>query len=55
MMVSKGHLTIDPKYKKLITSSRTAYAVELNLKKDQTSYNDLPDGLLLGLKAYQIE
>ena len=40
---------------KLLTSLRTAYAEELNLKKEQTSYNDLLDGLRLGLKAYKIE
>jgi hypothetical protein len=40
-LVSKGFLAIDPKYEKLITSLRTAYAEELNLKKDVTSYDDL--------------
>jgi hypothetical protein len=37
---------------KLITSLRTAYAEELNLKKDIVSYSDLLDGLRLALKAY---
>jgi Terminase large subunit, T4likevirus-type, N-terminal len=54
-VISKGYLAIDPKYEKLLTSLRTAYANELSLVKDQTSYNDLLDGLRLGLKAYQIE
>ena len=54
-VVSKGYLAIDSKYDKLLTSLRTAYANELTLDKDQTSYNDLLDGLRLGLKAYQIE
>lgn len=40
--------------KKQITSLRTTYAEELNLKKDQTSYSDLLDGLRLALKGYQI-
>lgn len=54
-VVSKKYLAIDPKYDKLLTSLRTAYANELTLDKDQTLYNDLLDGLRLGLKAYQIE
>lgn len=36
------------------TSLRTAYAEELNLKKEQTSYSDLLDGLRLSLKGYNI-
>jgi hypothetical protein len=51
-LVSKGFLAIDPKYDKLITSLRTAYAEELNLKKDIGSYSYLLDGLRLALKAY---
>ena len=51
-LVSKSFLAIDPKYNKLITSLRTAYAEELNLKKDIGSYSDLLDGLRLALKAY---
>ncbi len=53
-VISKGYLAIDPKYDKLLISLRTAYANELSLDKDQTSYSDLLDGLRLGLKAYQI-
>jgi hypothetical protein len=53
-MVSKQYLAIDPKYDKLIISLRTAYAEELSLKKDQTSYDDLLDALRLSLKAYSI-
>jgi hypothetical protein len=45
---------IDPKYDKLITSLRTAYANELSLYKDQTSYNDLLDALRLSLKGYSM-
>ncbi|HTH22660.1 MAG TPA: hypothetical protein VL854_10620 [Nitrososphaeraceae archaeon] len=37
------------------TSLRTAYAVELNLKKDQTSYDDLLDAIRLALNGYNIE
>ena len=54
-MVSKGYLAIDQKYSEVITVMRTAYANELSLDKQQTSYDDLIDGLRLGLKAYQIE
>ncbi len=54
-IVSKGYLAIDPKYDKLLTSLRTAYAEELNLKKEQTSYDDLLDALRLALKGYNIE
>jgi hypothetical protein len=54
-VVSKGYLAIDPKYDKLLTSLRTAYASELDLDKEQTSYNDLLDGLRLALKAYNFE
>jgi len=55
VMVNKGYLAIPQKYEKLITSLRTAYASEYSLNKDQTSYNDLLDGLRLSLKAFQIE
>jgi len=54
-VVSKGYLAIDPRYDKLITSLRTAYANELSLDKQQTSYSDLLDGLRLALKAYSFE
>jgi len=54
-VVSKGYLAIDEKHDKLLTSLRTAYAEELNLRKDQTSYSDLLDGLRLSLKGYDIK
>ena len=54
-MTSKGYLAIEEKHDKLITSPRTAYAEELNLKKEQTSYSDLLESLRLTLKGYQIE
>lgn len=55
VMVNKNFLAIPSKYEELITSLRTAYATELTLDKNQTSYNDLLDSLRLSLKAYQIE
>ncbi len=54
-VVTKGYLAIDEKHTRLITSLRTAYAEELNLKKEQTSYDDLLDGLRLSLKGYDIK
>lgn len=54
-VISKSYLTIEEKHDKLLTSLRTAYAEELNLKKEQTSYDDLLDSLRLSLKGYQIK
>jgi hypothetical protein len=54
-IISKGYLAIEEQHDKLLTSLRTAYAEELNLKKEQTSYSDLLDGLRLALKGYNIE
>jgi hypothetical protein len=49
----KQYLAIDPEYDMLLTSLRTAYAEELNLKKYVTSYEYLLDSLRLSLKDYQ--
>jgi hypothetical protein len=54
VMISKGYLAIPEKHDKLITSLRTAYAKELDLDKNQTSYDDLLDALRLSLKGYNI-
>ena len=53
-MITKEYLAIPEKHDKLLTSLRTAYSEELNLKKEQTSYDDLLDGLRLSLKVYNI-
>lgn len=53
-VISKGYMAIDPKYDKLITSLRTAYAKELTLDKEQTSYDDSLDALRLSLNGYSI-
>ena len=37
VVVSKGYVAIPEKYGKLITSLRTAWALELSLDKEQTS------------------
>lgn len=55
VILNKQYLAIPKEHDKLITSLRTAYAEELNLKKEQTSYSDLLDALRLALKGYQIE
>jgi len=54
-VISKGYVAIDPKFDKLLISLRTAYAKELSLDKEQTSYNDLLDALRLSLKGCKIE
>jgi hypothetical protein len=53
-VISKQYLAIPSKYDKLITSLRTAYATELNVDKQQTSYDDSLDALRLSLKGYNI-
>lgn len=54
-VISKSYLAIPEEHDKLLTSLRIAYASELNLKKEQTSYSDLLDGLRLALKGYNID
>lgn len=55
LMISKGYLAIPQQHDKVITSLRTAWAKELSLDKEVTSYDDSLDGLRLALKGYQIE
>jgi hypothetical protein len=55
VVLSKGYLAIPERYDKLITSLRTAFAKELTLDKEQTSYDDLLDALRLSLKGYDIK
>ena len=43
------------KYEKLIISLRTAQAKEYLLDREQTSYDDLLDGLRLSLNGYNIK
>ncbi|TLX88711.1 MAG: hypothetical protein E6K94_11780 [Thaumarchaeota archaeon] len=54
MTINKEYLTIPEKYDKLIVAFRTAQAKEYSLDKEQTSYNDLLDGLRLSLKGYSL-
>ena len=52
-IISKGYLAVEGgKHEKLLTNLRTAYAKELTLYKEQTSYDDLLDALRLGLKGF---
>jgi hypothetical protein len=53
-VVTKEYLAIPARYDKLITSLRTAYANELSLDKQLTSYDDLLDAHRLSLKGYNI-
>ena len=53
-LVSKRLLRINPKFEKLIISLRTAYARDLVLDKEQTSYPDILDALRLNLLNYPL-
>jgi hypothetical protein len=53
-LVSKTLLGINPKFEKLIISLRTAYARDLILDKEQTSYPDILDALRLNLLNYPL-
>jgi len=55
VVVSKGYVAIPEKYDKLITSLRTAWALELSLNKEQTSYDDLLDALRLVLEGFEFK
>lgn len=53
MILESGLIAIDPRFDKLIISLRTAVANEMKLDKQQTSFNDLLDSLILALHEYQ--
>ena len=55
VVVSKGYVAIPEKYDKLITSLRTAWALELSLDKEHTSYDDLLDALRLALEGFEFK
>ena len=54
-VVAKGIFAVPEKYDKLLISMRTAYAEDLVLKKDVTSYDDLFDATRLALKGYNFK
>jgi hypothetical protein len=53
--ISKGYMYIPKKYDKLVISLRTAWANELSLDKEQTSYSDSIDALRLSCKMYKMK
>lgn len=55
MLVSKEYLAIPASMDKLAIALRTAYAEELSLNKERSSYNDLTDGLRLACKVYKMK
>ena len=55
MLVSKEFLAIPKEFDKLIIGLRTAYAKELSLDKEQTSYSDSLDALRLACKMYKMK
>ena len=54
MMISKEYIAIPKEFDKLIISLRTAYANELSLDKEKTSYSDSIDALRLACKMYKM-
>jgi len=53
--ISKGYLSIPKQYDKLLISLRTAWANELSLSKDDTSYSDSLDALRLSCKMFRMK
>jgi hypothetical protein len=54
MMISKEYLCIPREYDKLPIALRTAYANELSLDKERTSYSDSLDALRLACKMFKM-
>jgi hypothetical protein len=55
VLVSKEYLCVRKQYDKLIISLRTAFANELSLDKERTSYSDGIDSLRLACKMYMMK
>ena len=55
MLASKSYLAIPKEFDRLIISLRTAYANELSLDKERTSYSDSLDALRLACKMYKMK
>ena len=55
MMISMEYIAIPKEFDKLIISLRTAWANELSLDKEQTSYSDSIDALRLACKTYKMK
>ena len=54
MLVSKEYLCIPKEHDRLLVSLRTAYANELSLDKERTSYSDSIDALRLACRMYKM-
>ena len=54
LLVSKSYLAVPKQFDKLIISLRTAWANELSLDKEKTSYSDSLDALRLACKMYKM-
>ena len=54
VLVSKSYLAIPKEFDKLIISLRTAYAREMSLDKEQSSYSDSLDACRLACKMYKM-
>ena len=53
-LISKSYVAVPKEFDKLIVSLRTAYANELSLDKERTSYSDSIDALRLACKMYKM-
>ena len=53
-LVSKSYLAVPKEFDKLIIWLRTAWANELSLDKEKTSYSDSIDALRLACKMYKM-
>jgi hypothetical protein len=52
LILEDGHISINQKYDKLVTSLRTAAENEGTLDKEVTSYDDIFDAFRLALRFY---
>jgi hypothetical protein len=56
LLLDSETLAVSPTtHKKLLVALRTAYAVNVDLKKDITSHNDLLDALMLSCKLWVVD
>lgn len=55
VMVTNKYLIVPESHRELIIGMRTAYAKDLTLDKEQTSYDDLIDATRSAFKAFRIK
>jgi hypothetical protein len=53
LFIERGHIAINPKFDKLITSLRTAVDIDGTLDKEATAYNDIFDAFRMNLIWYR--